>query len=117
MATRQIIPAHDPRVMVTIEVPIEGRKKPALFTAKRWEFQPEQLIEDFQEHIATTVDPETGKLREGRKADELLIDWWLDHLDLADADELKKLTIGERNQLWEIWRAESKLDLGESEAS
>lgn len=117
MATRQLIPAHDPRVMVTIEVPVEGRKKPLVFTAKRWEFQPEQLIDDFQEHLSSAIDPETGVLREDRKADEMLIDWWLDNLDLADADELKKLTIGEREQLWNIWRAESEIDLGESEAS
>lgn len=120
MTNYSLIPAHDPRVMVTIDVPVEGRKTPIQFIARRWEFQPGNLVEEYQDYLKSAVDPETGAIAEGRSADEMLIDWWIEHLPTIpdkDREALLALTAGERDQLWTIWREASKVDLGESEAS
>lgn len=118
MTALQLIPAHDPRVMVHIDIPIEGRKKPLTFSVKRWEFQPSDRIDEYQAHL-NSIFTESGELEQGRSG-EMMIDWWIDNLpDIADADRktLRALTAGERAQLWELWRDASKVDLGESEAS
>lgn len=118
MTTLQLIPAHDPRVMVHIDIPIEGRKSPLRLSLKRWEFQPADRIEAYQAYLKS-IFTDTGELAEDR-AGEMMIDWWIDNLpDIADADRktLRGLTAGERAQLWDLWRDASKVDLGESEAS
>lgn len=119
MTVYSLVPAHDPRVLVTIEAPIEGRKTPAKFIARRWEFQPRHLIDEWKENVTSAYNAD-GTIVEGRDPDEMLIDWWIEHLPTIpdkDREPLLSLTAGEREQLWELWREASKVDLGESEAS
>lgn len=115
MSKHVIVPAHDDRVMVEITVPrSDGRKKPLLFRAARWEFQPRSRTRAYAEYIASAIDPKTGEVKDDR-VDEMLIDWWIKELGLDE--EILDLTPGEKDQIWTIWRDESEVDLGESSPS
>ena len=118
---RTIIPAHDERVQVEILIPqADKRKKPLRFIAPRFEFLPRDKAEAFGEWVSKilTSDADDGDDGEGQVlTEELMPNYWIEHLDLEDADALLDLTRGEKKQIWAAWQEESTSTLGESEPS
>lgn len=113
---RTIVPAHDERVQVEVLVPqADKRKKPLRFAAPRFEFIPRDKAEAFEEwmtELLADVDEEGNP--KVILTEELMLNYWVQHLDLEDADALLDLTRGEKKQIWEAWRDESNAPLGES---
>lgn len=129
MSKFSIIPAHDPRVMVEIEIPRPGRRKSIWFRAARLDFQPADLITAYADDYAALgrwlesaqksdkgADLEGRPTVDGHEFDHPL-EWWARKLEMPDADEIAKLTSGERDQVWKIWQDQSEAALGESSAS
>ena len=117
---RTIIPAHDERVQVEILIPqADKRKKPLRFIAPRFEFLPRDLAEGFGEWVSKILtSDEDGADGDGQMlTEELMLNYWIEHLDMKDADALMGLTRGEKKQIWEAWRDESNAPLGESAPS
>ena len=117
---RTIIPAHDERVQVEILIPqADKRKKPLRFIAPRFEFLPRDLAEGFGEWVSKILtSDEDGDDGDGQMlTEELMVNYWIEHLDLEDADALLDLTRGEKRQIWAAWRDESNAPLGESAPS
>lgn len=110
-----IIPAHDPRIMVEIEIPQPGKKKNLKFIAPRFEFidrEKTQLFDDWVKKLAEDAGDEELVLTE-----EAMLNFWIEHLDLDDADALLELTRGEKRQIWQHWAEVSQADLGKLEES
>lgn len=117
--SRTIIPAHDERVQVEVLVPqADKRKKPLRFVAPRFEFIPRDKAEAFSEWLAKILadDGEDGEDAQ-ILTEELMVNYWIEHLDLEDADGLLALTRGEKKQIWAAWQEESSMPLGESQPS
>ena len=117
---RTIIPAHDERVQVEILIPqADKRKKPLRFIAPRFEFLPRDLAEGFGEWVSKILSSdEDGDDGDGQMlTEELMLNYWIEHLDLEDAEALLDLTRGEKKQIWAAWQEESTSTLGESEPS
>lgn len=110
-----IIPAHDERVTVEIHVPVKGRKTPLKFIAPRFEFIPREQTKQFDEWM-TKLAADAGD-EELMVTDEMMLNFWIEHLELKDADALLELTRGEKRQIWQHWAEVSNTTLGESEAS
>lgn len=134
MSKFTIVPAHDPRVMVEIEIPQPGRKKSLHFTAARLDFQPAHLVEQYAADYARLQlwIEDQAAIAEGRRDDEHEplerptvngaefdhpLTWWAHALEMPDAEAIAELTAGESAQVWSIWQRESETDLGESFAS
>ena len=115
---RTIIPAHDERVQVEILIPqADKRKKPLRFIAPRFEFLPRDKAEAFGEWVSKilTSDADDGDDGDGQVlTEELMLNYWIERLDLEDADALLDLTRGEKKQIWAAWQEESTSTLGES---
>lgn len=116
MYHKTIIPAHDERVMVRIDVPVKGRKNPLKFIAPRFEFLPVDKARQFDDYVREIEDEEkkTGVQTPGPV---VIMNYWFKNLDLKDADALLDLTVGEKLQIFEMWQESSKVTLGESDAS
>ena len=117
---RTIIPAHDERVQVEIFIPqADKRKKPLRFIAPRFEFLPRELAEGFGEWVSKILtSDEDGADGDGQMlTEELMLNYWIERLDLEDAEALLDLTRGEKKQIWAAWQEESTSTLGESEPS
>lgn len=128
MSKHTIIPAHDERVNVVIEIPRPGKARAAVFSAARLEFQPPELVDRFAkdyerlrawaaasdaaEAAGEEYDEPRPTIADGYEYDHPL-GWWAYTLGLKDADYIANLTVGERDQVWEIWNDASKVSLGE----
>lgn len=123
MAAREIIPAHDERVQIEILIPNKDkRKKPLKFTAPRFEFIEKDKAQAWSDWLDEIVKPvineETGEEEMAVvPSEQMFLDYWIQHLDIPDADALMNLTRGEKKQIWSIWQEESLATLGESEPS
>lgn len=118
--SRQIIPAHDERVQVTVEVPQKGKKKPIKFIAPRYEFVPPEKYEKFMDWFLN-FDKEPDPKPEGWVkpviSDGQVFDQWVRILEQEDQEALLNLTLGEKIQIWGIWQEESAAPLDASEPS
>ena len=112
---RTIIPAHDERVQVEILIPqADKRKKPLRFTAPRFEFLPRDLAEGFGEWVSKILTSDEDGADGQILTEELMLNYWIERLDLEDAEALLDLTRGEKKQIWAAWQEESTSTLGES---
>ena len=111
-----IIPAHDERAIVEVLVPVKGRKNPLKFVAPRFEFIPRDKTAEFEDWVQKLAD-DSGEDDQSFITEEMMLNFWLQHLDMKDADALMDLTRGEKRQIWEHWAEVSRMPLGESEAS
>lgn len=130
-----IIPADDPRVMCVFNVPRKG-SSPITFAVPRMEFTPQSASKKFDAWLRERSAPVPVLDKDGdpvmddlgapkMESPEFLGDRevTLKALELAGGvarskiSQLEKLTDGELDQIWRFWRDESKVTLGESEAS
>lgn len=135
MTKHTITPAHDDRVMVEIEIPRPGKRKSLTFKAARPDFQPVEILEAYAKDFAALGEwVEAKKEAAAHTGDDPAPDvperptvnghifehplhWWAYKLEMPDAEEIAKLTTGERDQIWEIWDGSALVKLGESSAS
>lgn len=130
MTKHVIIPAHDERVIVDIEIPRPGRAKSLRFKAARLDFQPAELVTRYAEDYAKLRNW-VEAVTDGKDADELPerplvggehefdhpLGWWAYALEMPDAEAINNLTAGERDQVWRIWEEAAETPVGESSAS
>lgn len=131
MSKHVIVPSHDERVVVDIEIPRPGRAKSLRFKTARLDFQPievalkvDELWTAHVEWVQADAAKRAGRDVEVPERPEIdghtfrhPLEVWIRVLEMEDADGLCELTAGEREQIWKIWQDESEADLGESSAS
>ena len=109
-----IVPAFDERFQLEFSVPRKGAK-PIEFTVQKVSYLPVETTEAFQSWA------EDYKDEAGNAAVPPDRDTYLKLLELtltpAKFEQVKKLTIGELRQIWDVWTSNTDIDLGESSAS
>ncbi|AUH68523.1 MULTISPECIES: hypothetical protein [Gordonia] len=122
MAKHIITPADSPDVQVEFEIPRAG-KAPLEFTVPRIDYSA-----DFEKRLADWAGERMKVTQDGDGADvvpdpisdrEAIIAQLriAGNLKAATVKQIETLTNGELNQIYGIWTEQSKVTVGESEAS
>ena len=108
------VPAHDdPRVQITIPVPVKGRKQPLLLKVPRFDF----IDEDTYDAIVTGIDA-IDKTLPQRKATRLVVLAYLKPcVPAKDYAVCETLMVGQLNAILQNWNDASNITLGEYLAS
>lgn len=106
----KITPAGDESLIIGFEVPRKG-KEPLRFTLPNNMYLPLKIVEEYEEWIENEWKGEIplGNAQLDFFADKLL--------GKRDAAAVKRLTNGEKFQIFAVWQENSQINLGESEDS
>jgi hypothetical protein len=103
----------DPRIMVSIPVPVKGRKTPLVLKVPRFDFIDEAQ-HDAIEEATKKIDTKLVPRKQMRLAALVLLKPFL---SVADYRACETLSVGQLNMIQASWGEQSSIPLGESPAS
>jgi hypothetical protein len=111
------IPAvDDPRIMVTIPVPVKGRKTPLVLRLPRFDFIDEDQHDAMNSAAAEVVQANADAVP--RKQQWLVhLAWLKPHVPPKDYAVCETLTVGQLSAVVGVWAERSSIPLGEFLAS
>lgn len=108
-----LITADDPRSRFTTTFTTGGKE--LTFDVPRMDFIEDSVFADFQKWGKKNTDE--NLVARGIRPIAAAFDFLMDALKPTDYEQFKKLSFGEKQQLWVEWNRLSMVDLGESSDS